>query len=85
MVELWYEFQLRLKRGENPVNYAHRVWLKDNDFIPDSEIISYQKEVVEFIKELKESEEYQSLLNGTASDEFMEGVLSDYTEVRKVW
>lgn len=85
MVELWYEYQLRLKRGENPVNYAHRVWLGDKEFVPENETVSYQKEIVEFIKDFKEGEEYQALLNGTAPDELIEGILDDYIMAREEW
>lgn len=81
MTELFYEYGLRLKWGENPVNYAHRVWIKDAKEIPNGEIVSYQKEVVEFIKGIKATETYQQLVDGTASDELINEVEGNYEEI----
>ena len=78
MVELWYEYRLRLKRGENPVNYAERVWRREIDFIPDDEIVSFQDKIVATINEIKGDQTYQALINGIASDELIQEIEEDY-------
>ncbi|MFW9991890.1 MAG: hypothetical protein ACFFD4_07795 [Candidatus Odinarchaeota archaeon] len=85
MVQTYLKYGERLGFGENPVNFAHRVWLRDREGVPDTEIAKFQKNIVIQIKKIKEDEPYQSLLNGDASNEFIDNVLNMYEIVREEW
>lgn len=85
-VRLWDMFGVSMRgKRNNPVNFAEAVWLKNKDDVPEASIKSYQKAVVQIIRIEKESTVYQSLLDGTASDELIQETLDEYERARGEW
>jgi len=85
IVELREELKIKPKQAENPHDYAHRVWWynRARDWMTADAVKPFQAAVEMFIEELEEKEDYQALLNGTASDELIEDTRVAYYLGRK--
>ena len=84
-VKLWYYYRVKPKTRENPVNYAHRIWLKNRRFVHTEETQSYQKAIVKNIKRMEAGKNHQALLKGKASDTLINQTIENYSIARKEW
>lgn len=70
---------------ESDTNFSHRVWIlnKDQPWMTLDAVKPFQAGIIFEAELIRESPEYQALVNGTAPDELIARVLGDYYLGRK--
>lgn len=79
---MYARFGEKMKSGEDPRNYSHKVWQRNRRLVPNSDIVAFHRAIENYYEAISNSEEFKALDTGNADAELIITALTWYETMR---